>query len=276
MTDQISIPPSFSVDLMSDLHVDKWNGAAFDYAAHKKSDIAVIAGDVADGSVITIAELEKIAAVYKTVLFVDGNHEFRKCEKTYNFDFEAVEKELRDGIAKLPNVIYLRDQSFVKDGVAIIGRNGHWDYKIAECTTKDACIAKKDAITNAAKAFKSTFNEAASFVKMAERDYDALRKQVIAFNQDPSIHTIVVVTHTVPRKELMPVWPAWQARGGSSLMRNLQKHDAHNKIKDWFCGHSHTLIDQEIDGVRYRQNSRGGIKEGRTDFKQAAVTFRAP
>jgi predicted phosphodiesterase len=264
-----STPEKLSADFMSDLHVDKWDGETYDYAAHKKSDIAIVAGDVADGSAAALAELKRIAAVYKTVLFVDGNHEFRKAEKAYNFDFAAVEKELRDGIAGIPNVTYLRDKPFVKDGVAIIGRNGHWDYKIADG------ITEKDAIDDAAKEFKSTFNEAASFSKLARRDYYALREQVISLNKDPSIHTIVVVTHTVPRQELLNRTYSlnWLSRGGASVMRRLQPYDTHNKIKFWLFGHSHEQIQQSIDGVFYRENPRGKKKEANTDYKPATMAF---
>lgn len=264
-------PGNISADLMSDLHVDKWDGETYDYAAHKNSNIAIVAGDVADSPAITLAELKRIAAVYKTVLFVDGNHEFRKAGQIYNFDFATVEKELRDGIAKLPNVTYLRDQPFVKDGVAIIGRNGHWDYKMTDR------ITEKDAINDAAKQFKSTFNEAASFSKLARRDYYALRDQVIALNQAPSIHTIVVVTHTVPRRELMDpagtFSPEWLSRGGASLMRHLSQYDTHHKVRFWLFGHSHEQIQQNIDGILYRENPRGKRKEGNTGYKPATIAF---
>jgi len=270
-------PHRLSADLMSDLHVDKWDGETYDYAAHKKSDIAIVAGDVADGSAVTLAELKRIAAVYKTVLFVDGNHEFYKAGRVtnagsvYDFRFEAIEKELRDGIAKIPNVIYLRDRPFVKDGIAIIGRNGHWDYKIADG------ITEKEAIADAATAFRSTFNEAASFSGMARRDYYALRDQIIALNNDSSIHTIVVVTHTVPLKELLNKSPKsnlnWLSRGGSSVLRQLQQYDAHKKIKFWLFGHTHEQIQQKIDGVFYRENPRGKRKEGNTGYKPATIAF---
>jgi predicted phosphodiesterase len=273
MPDSISTPAShpkqLSADFMSDLHVDKWDGEIYDYAAHKKSDIAIVAGDVADSRAVTIAELKRIAAVYKTVLFVDGNHEFRKAERVYDFDFDTVEKELREGIAGIPNVTYLRDKPFVKDGVAIIGRNGHWDYKIADG------ITEKNAINDAAQKFKSTFNEAASFSKLARRDYYALRDQVIALNRDPSVHTIVVVTHTIPRRELLnkSYNLNWLSRGGNSAMRQLQQFDKHNKIKFWIYGHSHEQIKQNIDGILYRQNPRGKINELKNIFKAEKIAF---
>ena len=280
MTDPIPVPPpaapGFSADLLSDIHADRWKDEAFDYAAHKKNDIAIIAGDLAEGTALSVAELKKIAAVYKTVLFVDGNHEFRKDARLYNFDFEAVEKELRDGIAGIPNVTYLRDKPFVKDGVAVIGRNGHWDYKIADG------ITEKDAINDAAKMFKSTFNEAASFSKLARRDYYALRDQVIALNKDPSIHAIVVVTHTVPRKELLSTFLngtstkiplAWHSRAGSGIMNNLLKYDAQKKIKFWLFGHQHSPRQQKVDSILYHGNPRGRKGEGIKDYKPVLIAF---
>ena len=266
----------FSVDFLSDIHSEWWNGAVFDYAAHKKNDIAIVDGDLRTNTDESIEELKKIAAIYKTVLFVDGNHEFRVGTPgyEYNFDFDGVEKKLRDGIATIPNVVYLRDQPFVKDGVAIIGRNGHWDYKIVEG------LPENEAIEEGRGILKTDFNSAASFSKLARRDYYALRDLVIKFNQDPSIHTIVVVTHTVPRVELLNFSDkaslAKQAQMGSSLMRHLPRYDANKKIKFWLFGHQHAPKNQEINGVLYHENPRGFIQDGVKNYEPSTFTFSPP
>jgi hypothetical protein len=276
MADPVPAQPAelkdFTVDFMSDIHADAWDGEEYDYAAHKKSDIAVIAGDLADGPQRALAELKKIAAVYPTVLYVDGNHEFRdEKDHLYHFNFAAVEKELHDGIEKIPNVVYLKDKPFIKDGVAIIGRNGHWDYAMA---TGDPMVPDIAAMKDAASAFKSSFLNASRFINMARRDFYALRDQVMALDKDPSIHSIVVVSHTVPRKDLLieklPV--EWQGRAGAAIMKCLKKYDKHNKMKFWLYAHQHTPAPLKIvDGVTYFENPRGLKREGNITWKPAVV-----
>lgn len=269
--------PGLSADFMSDIHAEWWDGEMFDYAAHKKNDIVIVNGDLASDTRQSIEELKKIAAVYKTVLFVDGNHEFRMGavkNHDYNFDFDAVEKTLRAGIATIPNVVYLADQPFVQDGVAVIGRNGHWDYKLIEG------LPENEAIEDGRRFLKTDFNNAASFSKLARRDYDALRDQVVKFNQDPSIHTIVVVTHTVPRVELLNFSDKFslskQAQMGSSLMRTLLQYDANKKVRYWLFGHQHASKHQVIDGVLYHENPRGFKSDGVADYKPSVFTFGPP
>ncbi len=254
-------------DLHAELHADR-----LDYAALKKSDIAIVAGDLGPDPATSLAELRQIAAAYKTVLFVDGNHEFRKGlpDYVYNFNFDAVEEKLRQGIAQIPNVVYLRDKPFVKDGVAVIGRNGHWDYKMVKG------YPRRRAIRECARILETDFNNAASFSKLARRDYYALRDQIIKFNRDPSIHTIVVVTHTVPRSELLKdAPPARQAIKGSSQMRHLLQYDAGKKIKFWLFGHQHDSRKQEIDGVLYHENPRGHNRDTAKGYKPSAVRLGA-
>ncbi|MBU6474744.1 MAG: hypothetical protein KGQ70_02150, partial [Alphaproteobacteria bacterium] len=203
----------------------------------------------------------------------DGNHEFRTGmpDYGYNFDFKAVEEKLRQGIARIPNAVYLRDKPFVKDGVAVIGRNGHWDYRIVDE------LPRRQAIREGRGLLKASFNEAASFAKLARRDYYALRDQVVKFNRDSSIHTIVVVTHTVPRAELIDfrdnVPLAKYAQRGTSLMRNLVRYDAGKKLKFWLFGHQHGVKRQEMDGVVYQANTRGYPDEGIKDYRPSTLKF---
>ena len=42
---------------------------------------------------------------------------------------------LRLEIAAFSNVFYLKDSVFIKDGVAIIGRNGFWDHQLGDGVT---------------------------------------------------------------------------------------------------------------------------------------------
>lgn len=264
---------SFLFDFISDIHQEWWD-KAYDYAANKKNDLVVVGGDLSSCTETSIEELKKISAVYKKVLFIDGNHEFRMGPPDYrcNFNVEEVEQKLREAIDKMPNVTYLRDEVYIEGDTAIIGRNGHWDYKIMPEGDRSS------AISALAKTLKASFNEASLIGKAALRDYKAICKEVQKLNDMPEIKNIIVVTHTVPRVELLNMSPSFpvehQNRMGSSLMADVPKADKGRKIKLWLYGHQHASKDVTLDGIRYLQQTRGFQKDGDPSYKTAEVKIK--
>lgn len=115
-------------DLVSDLHDDHWDQGRLDWAALKIADGAIVAGDISDDPEETVAELARMAQVYKTVLFVDDNHEHQRSFPDIDSPVELLSERLK----AIPNVHYLTDGPWVGDGVGVVGRNGWWDYRIAE------------------------------------------------------------------------------------------------------------------------------------------------
>ncbi|TAL38087.1 MAG: hypothetical protein EPN97_04140, partial [Alphaproteobacteria bacterium] len=113
-------PAPFKFDLVSDLHVEYWE-KPMDWDAVRTNDIVIVAGDVADTLAETRKELERLSKAYKTVLYIDGNHEF--CEKLYHGGegAEDFDDRVRLAIADLPNVHFLKDGVFIVNGTAIIG-----------------------------------------------------------------------------------------------------------------------------------------------------------
>src|ERR1700733_9531292 len=96
-------PKPLKFDLVSDLHVEYWP-KPMDWEALRTNDIVIVAGDVADTLDETRKELERLSKAYKTVLYIDGNHEF--CEKIYHGgeDTDDFDQRVREMIADLPNV----------------------------------------------------------------------------------------------------------------------------------------------------------------------------
>ncbi len=258
-------------DFISDLHHEWWD-EEYDYAAHKTPgvDMVIVGGDLATDTAESLVELEKIAKVYKKVLFICGNHEFRQGKAKdylYNFDFDAVEKTLRDGIAKMPNVTYLVDGPFIVDGVAFVGRNAHWNYKLFADK-----VEHEKTLEAAATSFKSTVDQAARFNSIAKRDYHTLRHDISKLSADPNIREIVVVTHTVPHRDLINLSDkfAWehQNRMGSSYIKRVLHGDEAGKIKLWLFGHQHDSgKDVTINGVRFHANARGFKSDGQAEYK---------
>lgn len=76
------------------------------------------------------------------------------------------------------------------------------------------------------------------------------------------INEIVVVTHTLPRKDLITISNNMQtadlAKMYSSNLSRVLEADVNGKITTWCFGHYHDeACDRTIDGIRYISNPRG-------------------
>ena len=95
----------------------------------------------------------------------------------------------------------------------------------------------------------------------AMEDAAFLNNAVKTCSDDPSIKRIVVVTHTVPHRDLawMPTSNNVLELGtqGSSFLEEVKSHDSNDKLKIWCFGHLHHAVDMTVDGVRYVSNPRG-------------------
>src|SRR4051812_26261300 len=95
-------------DLVSDTHIEKW--AALPVWAASENEIIIVAGDVSSSTHKVKTELECLAALYKTVLYIDGNHEyFESIDDDHCVDLSLTEDRLRLLIAEIPNAHYLKD-----------------------------------------------------------------------------------------------------------------------------------------------------------------------
>jgi predicted phosphodiesterase len=273
-------PASLKFDLVSDLHVDHWDQPV-DWAALRQNDVVIVAGDVANSLSDTKKELERLAKVYKTVLYIDGNHEY--CEEMYKNKDAATAPDfdtgLRAAVADLPNVHFLKDGPVIIGGVAVVGRNGHWDYKSLDgVTVADAqdAVMKKIGLPLAA---------AGVFSKQARQDVDDLKQIVKELNADPAVETILVVTHTLPLKALVPrrlafpggptseqkPVPPHFSNLGNSDMAEVLAEDTNKKIGLWVFGHWHGPRDQTVDGVHYISHPRGSPRKDKPPYKPLAL-----
>lgn len=258
----------FKFDLVSDLHVEYWPKPV-DWEAARVNDVVIVAGDVADTLEETVKELERLAKAYKTVLYIDGNHEF--CEKLYHGGEEAADFDdrVRLAIASLTNVHFLKDGPVIIDGTAIVGRNGHWDYKALDG------IPVEEAEAAVASKLRISVKDAAIFSKQARQDVDDLKAEVRRLNADPEVHSILVVTHTMPAKELLPAnipdMPAFFSNLANSEMAEVLKEDTQGKISTWVFGHWHRAKEDTVNGIHYISNPRGTPNKHKPEYKPKPI-----
>ena len=229
-------------DLISDLHIDQWPDKEINFKGIGTSLTCVVAGDVSRSLVTTRNFLYQLSDAYNQVIFVDGNG-----------NCEWLENEL----SKKSNITYLWDSTCVFGSTAIVGTNGWWSFDYLEPT-----VNRLEQI-NAFCELENVSEETAIRIwDEAVENSEFLCNIVEEFNKTDLIEEIVVITHTVPKKELITPLPFMSIADLTKLYNsNLEEVlniDINNKISTWCFGHLHLeAIDTTINSVRYISHPRG-------------------
>lgn len=247
-------------DIISDIHRETWDH--FDWTGQPTSQYCIVVGDVARDRTLVIDTLEQLSKVYTGVFYIDGNDE----HKDYAEDLTTSYNELTELISSLGNVVYLHDNVVVMNGIAILATNGWWSYDFdpnLDLSQSVSWLQHKDKISQIA---------AIGINATAYRDAGYMANSVAKLQTYQDVKSIIMVTHTVPRVEIiqndLQLIDSWRFNTmGNSRIQDALKEDYGNKIKLWCFGHYHRPIDTIIDGIRYVSNPRG---RGDTEFSQIA------
>lgn len=228
-------------DVVSDLHVESWKYYPYDWENEKKSDVVVIAGDIADDVDTVVRELKKACDVYKHVLYIDGNHESMKY---MHLDLEYANALIDCSMTGYTNFHNLYNRTFVYNNIAFIGACGWWDFRCLQPRIP-AYVAKQN------------IQYADRIERMAFKQHTILSERIQRIDDDDNINGIVVVTHTVPHRFVMstkyPADVSMQVNYGNTQMERLTS----SKLKCFIYGHSHDSNMIKHNGVLYVNNARG-------------------
>lgn len=216
------------------------------------SPFCVIAGDVARDREVVIDFLKHISRYYQAVFYIDGNDEHRYHYHNTGDSY----KDLAHRISKIEDVVYLQDNVVVLDGVAILGTNGWWTYDF------DPHVDDDQTVQWVAENYGITLTQAESIRLMAAQDTRYLVNSIKRLQTHQDVKSIVIVTHTSPRVDLVNHDPMINNSyrintTGNSLMPLALAEDSMQKIRTWAFGHYHGEVDAVIDGIRYVSNPRG-------------------
>lgn len=241
-------------DLISDLHLDLWpSDKNLNFKGLGTSLTCIVAGDVSTSLHTTRDFLFQLADNYKQVIFVDGNHE-------HKFDYSRITENnewLENELSKKRNITYLWDSTCIFESTAILGSNGWWTFDYLEPQ-----ISKLEQIENFC--FEENVNQsiALNIWDEAIENTEFLTNVVSDFNKIDKVKDIVIITHTVPLKQLV-VPKSYMSISDLSKTCNTSLNeilaaDKNKKIKVWCFGHDHTNAwDETINGIRYVSNPRG-------------------
>ncbi len=241
---------TFAFDLISDLHIETWD--KFDWTGQATSPVCVIAGDIARTTDLTVDTLKHLGECYQAVFYIDGNDEHRWGLD----DLDQNYKELSNKIARIRNVVFLRENVVVINGVAIVGANGWWSYDF------DLNIDAEQCKLSVQNTYKITGKAIDNISSAGYNDAAYLISSIKKLQTHPDVRSIVVVTHTVPAPwliehdiELSDSW-RFNTTGNPHLELALNE-DSENKIHTWCFGHYHQPVDRIANGIRYTNNCRG-------------------
>lgn len=241
----------FTFDLISDLHIDTWD-ETFDWSGRATSAHAVVVGDLARDRSALVECLAHLGRCYQAVFYVDGNTE----HADYLDDLNASYQDMIFRINTIPNVVYLQDNVVVIDGVAILGTNGWWGYDFDGISNPEDCMSwhcDYDSLD---------FSIPHNIRRMSANDATYMVSSVRRLQTHIDVKKIVVVTHTVPKPELISHDVNLDGTlkfntMGNRYMNAVLDADTEKKVHTWCFGHYHGSIDQYHEGVRYVNNCRG-------------------
>ena len=142
------------------------------------------------------------------------------------------------------------------NGVAIIGSNGWWTWDFDNQIDDDQSrFWWKDKMNTNLTTTDIIHDIAINDVAYLTNCVDRLQKH-------PDVKHIVIVTHTVPLKELiihdLNLVDNYEFnKMGNSLMPLVLDADTENKISTWCFGHYHNSVDYNVNGIRYVNNCKG-------------------
>lgn len=254
-------------DLISDLHLETWN-QTIDWDCLGTSPYCVVAGDVSQDHDLVVDTLKAISERYQAVFYIDGNEEHSGNWDDITLSYLRLQNKIRD----VPNILYLQDNVVVINGVAIVGTNGWWDFDFDNTVGIDQSQKWWQHKWLERHGVIITDDTVEHVKNNARQDAVYLKKSIEKLQTHMDVKRIVIVTHTVPRLDLVDhditLNGTYQTNVmGNQWMELALEADRRKKIHTWCFGHYHTPVDQIRDSIRYVSNCRG---RGTGSFNQAA------
>lgn len=241
----------FSFDLISDLHIDTWP-MEFDWGGQPTSQFCVVAGDVARDKTLLLETLSHLGRCYQGVFYIDGNEEHKNDYNNVGKNYQ----EISSLIEGLENVVYLQDNVVIIEGVAILGTNGWWSWDFDPSISYDDCQHWFSEKTHCLPGVPD------DLALIAAHDAKYLGNSIRRLQKHIDVKKIILVTHTVPRPDLINhdldlVGTYRMNCMGNSFIQYALSDDHGHKVSHWCFGHYHGNVDRTINGVRYVNNCRG-------------------
>ena len=235
--------------LMSDLHRDyaEWHPPAF----VPDADVCVVAGDVGERLLKSLAWLRDTLAPLMPVVYVAGNHDF------YREGVVEARREAREHAADYPGVHFLDDSAVVLGGVRFVGATLWTDFALNGNQASGMSYA--GARMNDYKRVKFSKVPFERFTPTRSCGlHHASRRYLDETLSQPFDGPTVVVTHHAPHRDsLDPRRPAADRYVDPAYATDMSETMLKHGPDLWLHGHVHVCNDYTVGSTRVVSNPRG-------------------
>lgn len=238
-------------DLVSDLNIENWQVKdQVNWNGLGTSLVAVVAGNVSKSLNQSYKTILEISKNYRHVVYVDGINEHDNQP-----NINVTRNILKEKFSKYRNISYLYRTPVVLDQTVFIGSNGWSTFDFCEpFMSKQMCV---ETLGHCGIEQNLVFEQ----WEMAIEDATYLGDKISNFTKDTSIKNIVIVTNTIPIKEIKELNPKMSlvdlAMRSSSYLIDVLRRDQNNKISHWVHGNTSNKTFTRYNNVCFMSNPRG-------------------
>lgn len=260
------------IKFCSDLHLER---ATYVINNDDNSDVLILAGDICQASdlcnnsgnikIRLIEFFKRCSDQFKHVVYVVGNHEH------YSYDFDNTIVDIKNELAKYPNIYVLENECLEIGGYVIIGSTLWADLNNADTVTMMTIpIYMNDfrIISKGNHVLKPTDS-----LKL----HNISKQYILDSIQDKSKQYIVVTHHLPSFNSLNEKFKQYKIVNGAyfSELSPLIQDNPH--IKLWISGHTHLRHSYYINKTLFACNPRGykGYEECADSFTPVSFQLDA-
>ena len=263
------------VDLVSDLHENTWDGSMQCESMHPmkwekgSSSILVVAGDVTDNINHTCDVLRNIDGCYRTVLFVEGNHDHADNYPELHLRSSWSRRKELNRCMMFMNIVYLPSAIYV-ERVSPLCACGWWDYNNQDLEHSMGLIQHYfddwvGDVSNLRNCPEACVDFARTVKSRGTEEVAMLRERIQILENDARVRSIVVVTHTPPILDgIDSSLPTYM----HSQIATILQHSS--KVTHWLFGHTHNEVSvcgpNGVHFVSHPRGSRCGAGAGRASI----------
>jgi Icc-related predicted phosphoesterase len=231
------------------------------------ADVCVVAGDVTDPPLESLAWLQKNIAHRMPVVFVAGNHEY------YGQSYSEALAEAKSESWRFPTVHFLEKDETVIGGVRFLGATMWTDFDLYE--TPERSMQTASLYMNDYRAIEFSQNPrrrfSAEITRAIHKDSRAWLEQALAESFDGPT---VVVTHTCPHPLSIHDQYAGDALN-PAFTSDLSAVIERFQPEAWMHGHTHSTFDYVVPGTKTRVvcNPRGYVRRWNMGYQVENMMF---
>lgn len=223
-------------------------------------DVIVLAGDIDVGVSGVVWAISQSEALGKPVIYVPGNHEY------YGQHYQTMRERIRERAAGT-NVHVLDNDTWVHDGVRILGTTLWTDYRADPNTTQDAAMAYMARRLN--DHHMIYFEDRLFAPADALRVHQQARTWLAGELAEPFDGKTVVITHHGPSPTCQN--PAYPVGPMSTAFYSDCDELLGDPVALWIYGHTHACLDTNVNGSRLVANQGGYPHEDAPGFDPGFV-----